>query len=357
MKHLVSCFALAATALSALGDDNKFPRRVAGKPLENVTYLHIPKTGSTFENIVFRCACRWQTPPFIEAQTVVLFVRTHCPKSFEHFQSGHRPLPFPVKRPGQVFVTLLRKPWKRVHSGLLHNFHDCPRLQQSKGIEENDLSASVGLNESDVVAYASCVEACAVNMLTGKECGASPRSSSVGAAWTVLQTFDFVGISDYWDLTLQLFSKKFDVDVVETDRLQLRSRRYHEDWAPRFLKKRRMVDDALYDLALVEIFLPALEQSQRDELDEVRDDSIARSQDWNLGNLIAPVLHGPGFITKFNGTKAFASYGQISAADDNAADSSLSPCQAKQHSPPHHGKKHRAHKVHRPQHPCPDLSV
>ena len=67
---------------------------IGGKQLlHNVTWLHVPKCGSTFNNILFRGACRATTKhPFIEPLTVAFIVTAPCPAAFKRFQSGHNPL-------------------------------------------------------------------------------------------------------------------------------------------------------------------------------------------------------------------------------------------------------------------------
>ena len=61
--------------------------------LHNVTWLHVPKCGSTFENVLFRGACRASTKhPFIEAGLVRDILASHCPTAFNRFASGHAQL-------------------------------------------------------------------------------------------------------------------------------------------------------------------------------------------------------------------------------------------------------------------------
>lgn len=71
-----------------------FPQWMRGLPgnfpAAKVIWLHIPKTGSTFENILFRAACRVQlSAPFQEPSDLKALIRRLCPNSFEIFENRH----------------------------------------------------------------------------------------------------------------------------------------------------------------------------------------------------------------------------------------------------------------------------
>ena len=85
---------------------------IGGLPLlHNVTWLHVPKCGSTFENVLLRGACRASTKhPFIEAGLVRDVLASHCPTAFNRFANGHGQLRPSDLLEGVQLVTLLRKP-------------------------------------------------------------------------------------------------------------------------------------------------------------------------------------------------------------------------------------------------------
>lgn len=120
----------------------KWHRAVRGPPLENVVYMHVPKTGSNFQILVLRAACRVELQlPSIEPSTMKELTMTHCPDAFRHFASGHAPLrPVHAAQNDSILITMVREPGARAASGFFHNLHDCSSMQKRLGIRENDFN-------------------------------------------------------------------------------------------------------------------------------------------------------------------------------------------------------------------------
>mmetsp|Transcript_13342 Transcript_13342/g.41152 ORF Transcript_13342/g.41152 Transcript_13342/m.41152 type:complete len:287 (-) Transcript_13342:27-887(-) len=95
-------------------------------------------------------------------------------------------------------ATVLRRPEQRVISGFHDGFHSYH-----------------GKDEPDLPAYAAAVEGCAVRMLARKQkgspCGAAPAPTPAeeAAARKTLEAFQFVGITEEWDLTVCLWHATF----------------------------------------------------------------------------------------------------------------------------------------------------
>jgi len=224
-----------------------------------VIWLHIPKTGSTFENILFRAACRVElSMPFQEPGELKSLIRRLCPNSFEIFENGHYSMDASYYAVGAYFtaVTILRKPWARTLSGFRHNLHDCPQMQREFGIDENDPKSASAFYRHNVTPptvrrYVKCVSGCASRMLTGLPCGKTiqhPTVSDVPMATTRLRSFSFVGITEYWNITLRAFSARFSVPIVpHIDASVLRMARTRVDaWVAAEMQQMSFVDTPLY---------------------------------------------------------------------------------------------------------------
>lgn len=228
-----------------------------------IWHLHVPKTGSSIEPLVFRAGCRILLQKhFTEPGQVSDEIKANCPDAFAFFKSGHAPLPNgqPIEN-HVVYITMLRTPWRRTLSGLFHNFHDCTKLQRAYHVREHDPEAferivlAKGINTSTIVDYHSCVQGCMTKMLTGTMCGQDETvdDDRVQRAIQVLRGFTFVGITDYWHATVWLFSDMFDIPVTKSDLDIHRPSRFNrttkEDAAVQ-LQNMTYVDDTLFAVAL-----------------------------------------------------------------------------------------------------------
>ena len=232
--------------------------------LHHVSYVHVPKSGSGFANIIFRAACRAKTTlPFLEPHEVHCIVRRHCPDAFVSFDWGHAPLQQPLL-PTTMAVTLMRAPWRRVLSGFFANLHDCPWLQTLANVTEHRPTPATApfytkIAPAHVKAYATCVGGCATRMLTGHLCGGGQRAVASEAALApqalvTLRRFAFVGVTDEWTRSLTAFSRAFNVDVVASDAAVRRpGARPASDAAARveaIVKAAKLTDAPLYAEAL-----------------------------------------------------------------------------------------------------------
>jgi hypothetical protein len=127
-------------------------------------WMHVPKSGSSFLNVVFRAGCPnggLSPKPVKEASWLHKRIRNQgCSQNFSHFQSGHQPLS-PATTP-RSFVTLFREPLSRALSGFYHNYHDCGDLQKNTGVAgEATYRASVyePTNRTKLLYYARCTGA------------------------------------------------------------------------------------------------------------------------------------------------------------------------------------------------------
>ena len=216
---------------------------IGGLPLlHNVTWLHVPKCGSTFENVLLRGACRASTKhPFIEAHDVHDILASHCPTAFNRFESGHEQLRPSDLREGVQRVTLLRKPASRATSGFFAGLHSCrtmqhlisPRLSPGgwactiRAPPEtrawcNPQTAPPGsfyatFTDEMVREYARCISGCAANMIAGRYCEANASATIVSEAVNRLRGFEFVGIQDDWNATIETFGCRYAVPLHPSD--------------------------------------------------------------------------------------------------------------------------------------------
>ena len=149
--------------------------------LRNVSWLHIPKTGSTFAASIFRAAARRSCEPFARALSPR---RRRCIRSsrwraraFRYFASWHTPLSQAAAEECVTHqrhcVSVVRAPAERVESGFYHAMHDCTWLQQAHGLSESGLNRTFYATFADETPklYAHCVGGCSSRMLTGRPCG------------------------------------------------------------------------------------------------------------------------------------------------------------------------------------------
>ena len=117
--------------------------------LRNVSWLHIPKTGSTFARLIFRAACgvvpaNHSHELFTEASAMHPIIALACPGAFRYFASWHTPLSQAAAEECGTHqrhcVSVVRAPAERVESGFYHAMHDCTWLQQAHGLSESGLN-------------------------------------------------------------------------------------------------------------------------------------------------------------------------------------------------------------------------
>jgi hypothetical protein len=252
--------------------------------------MHVPKAGSTFQNIFFRAACRILIPtPFLEAHEVQHLEATRCPHAMRRhgFGDGHPPASMPADfNRGRVLVTMLRKPWRRALSGFYHMLHDCPQMQKRYGVSEHGRHVRVGdpnvrvgrsrafyanITAFVVREYAACIGACMTRMLTGFRCGDERAPVRVELALWALSRAGFVGITEEWNATIELFAARFHAPTLPFDFDVQRQQRYNDEargWVRALLEATPFVDDTLYARARAMLN------------DALRDKRAGRDGDW-----------------------------------------------------------------------------
>jgi len=186
-------------------------------------YLHVPKTGSSFQRVLTATFCpecgAVLLPILFSSSSPCKKTLAKCTARFRSLRPGHSS--FRGGDPSNL-VFLLRDPIERIVSGYFHNYHDCGRLQKSYGISPHSQSAAKFLRaqveavEGGIVDYSSCVNGCAVNMLNGRKCGSrKPNKREVSLAMNRTQNAAFVGLTGSWEETIELFLRIFDVNFRE----------------------------------------------------------------------------------------------------------------------------------------------
>lgn len=196
-----------------------------------VAWVHIPKTGTTFVNTLIRSVCAPSFVPFEPGGSQHDFwsVSRNATHDFSsgkdsgmrlsmcNFTSspqyngyasppGHRGFGSFASLASHG-VTVLRQPEQRVISGFHHNFH-------SYDVNHH--------GEPSLAVYARAVAGCSVRMLVrgsrpessdrGKAaCGHAPPPSQteVEHAKAILSAFQFVGLTEEWDMSVCLWHARF----------------------------------------------------------------------------------------------------------------------------------------------------
>lgn len=194
---------------SILGD--AFWKRVPQLNPKKLSWLHIPKAGTSFANVLVTWGC-----PSLPAKAVVdetysdeygmfvpNFMHMHtkeCAPGMTLCGSGHMPLKDHTcldysQHEGQ-FVAMFRQPEQRIVSGFFHNLHD---------VDEKSL---------DLPSYSRKISGCSVRMINGYSCG---NKEGIKMTEQLVETaldrledgFAFVGLTEEWALSVCLFHKMF----------------------------------------------------------------------------------------------------------------------------------------------------
>lgn len=227
MVHSIDAVHRCATKAQASENVTWWRLSASYTTLRHVVWLHVPKSGSGFANLLFRGACSAEAAhPFLEPVEVTCIVRMYCPDAFRAFDWGHAPLQQPLL-PSTMAVTLVRTPWRRALSGFFANMHSCQWLQANANMTDHrPLPATAPFystyRPAYLRAYATCISGCATRMLTGHICGGGQRAVAGEAklapqALATLRKFAFVGVTDEWNRSLHAFRRAFAVPIRESD--------------------------------------------------------------------------------------------------------------------------------------------
>lgn len=173
---------------------------------KRVAWIHIPKCGSSFANVIISWACpdvpddKLVDVPWIDAvwQDMKKNLGGECVKKLD-LGVGHQGI-VPTgehnawsKSKGH-FVGMFKKPEQRIISGFKYGRH------------------GIGGKTIQLVPYAQRVAGCAVRMMTGRGCNAEDKMGPEDvkkAIRVVDEGFAFAGLSEEWDLSVCLFHTMF----------------------------------------------------------------------------------------------------------------------------------------------------
>lgn len=189
-----------------------------------LSWLHIPKTGTSFANSLVSWACSDIAEDDAVDQTysddsgafLWGFMEAHPGKCLEGFEmcGGHAPISddvddncnsWPAKRGN--FIAMFRQPEQRMISGFHQNCHD------------------VDGNEHSLHHYSRMVAGCGVKMMNGNLCGEDVQVTDdmlAHALWRLSDGFAFVGLTEEWALSVCLFHAMFGGDCHEREFLNVR---------------------------------------------------------------------------------------------------------------------------------------
>lgn len=200
--------------------------------VKTVAWLHIPKTGTSFANILLSYFCpelpenlwiddsysdRWDRyiPKFMSKAG-----HKYCPSKFNLCSADH----VPIYKHGSCmgwskhfpnFVAMFRQSEQRIISGFKHNLHDCSNKKLS------------------LPEYARVVAGTGVRMMNGLypgRTGHKVTQDMVDTAIDRLETgFAFVGLTEEWALSVCLFYKMFGGKPSKRDFLDVRQGANHSD--------------------------------------------------------------------------------------------------------------------------------
>jgi hypothetical protein len=194
--------------------------------VDPIYYLHVPETGAGFATTVAHHGCVGAIPEDVSVVEPSEFFDAWgsvCSSSrFAYFQSGHDPLPVNLESFMSHVVVMFRDPSQRILSGYYNGFHDCMDLQEKYScvadpagnlkcegdVRMRDGSFMRDPERAPPIEYASCVENCTTNMLTGRRCE-DKGPSDVERAEEIIDEIGFVGLSEEWALSVCLWHRKY----------------------------------------------------------------------------------------------------------------------------------------------------
>ena len=208
-------------------------------------WLHIPKAGTSFGNMLVKWACPWQdveTP----VKTTETNLTNQCSRLFR-IDPGARPhlsiadhisLENRTVDELQNVFTILRSPKTRLASGYhmktggkyleFSEEQICADIRSSPKLSRLAHSA-LGVQTRMIIGQPMTTrwpqsKNAAFMFYSSKP----PTAAEVELACLNLHLFAFLGVSDYWDATVCLFHKMYGGTVLESDSVHLRQGRYTE---------------------------------------------------------------------------------------------------------------------------------
>jgi len=277
--------------------------------IEPLFWLHIPKTGSSFATSIVHLACGDKiVEDVIVEEPGFGYWDFRCGSGhFLYFRSGHAPLSEGVDLSKVVMMS--RAPKQRIISGYFHNLHDCGPLQGKYKLLENGSPWSVdGVVDREILMeYATCVQGCETNMLTGHECASDIRDSQsyVQEALKRLPKLGFVGLTAHWDSTVCLWHAKLGGECLPSEFKNLRVGVAREE-------------NSSYDESVYEGSFKPIDEAIHEHAEEVFVNDMVKHEvsPYSCATRFCPRM---AHLFDSSGTRDFATYMRKYGIDVNAA--------------------------------------
>jgi len=198
-------------------------RQALSRPRKHYRWLHIPKTGSAFINLVARYACPSLVGSNITFVTALNFTRWRSMRSPQTIPvssddatcagllppwAGHIPVR-EHERDQRLLLGIFRAPSQRLISGFHHTEYSMPQSMIAPGMPREQRATLQHAAIGDPARYAQWpgIASCTTKMLLGWPCASSRHVSSadVERAIRVLDRFAFVGLLEHWVVSVCVF--------------------------------------------------------------------------------------------------------------------------------------------------------
>lgn len=201
-----------------------------------VTWLHVPKTGTSFHNTLANWGCDVASdgsnssfrPP---TASTFLKDRSCNVSTFRRFEAGHAPIARNIDAMAMHHVvTMARNPRNRLLSGYVHQLHDCHALQREFNCAEHKPKLKcIDRYDDDLMArYSKCVGMCSTAMLLGERCNSDidwPNTPSNAPQWYA-DNIGFVGLTEFWNVSVCLWHIMYGGKCIPEEMLNLRPGNY-----------------------------------------------------------------------------------------------------------------------------------
>jgi len=205
--------------------------------IQRLAWLHIPKSGTSFANVLLGTGCPGLDDGDImdvsfanaDGQMVGNFMSSHCHRCIAGFRlcPGHNPVGAACNEWSQHeghFVSMFRSPEQRLLSGYYAKRHG---LRDYTGPFDET---------HPLMSYAKLMQGCTTRMLIGLPCGIShpstpphvPTENQTQLAISRLSGFAFIGLTDQWELSVCLFHAMFGGECQSREFANVRPHSYYE---------------------------------------------------------------------------------------------------------------------------------
>ncbi|CAJ1352311.1 unnamed protein product [Effrenium voratum] len=223
-------------------------------PLRNIQWLHFPKAGTSFMATIWNYACARRTPLDLgvspratpgceQCYDMALMDRypadEFCDDGYlsEGFHTQHTPVSLDLKQQNDWnIIGMFRRPSQRVISAFFDTLH-------ATGMTEDEYTALMqacgpeGNNTASCYARYPGIAGCMSRMLTGETCAQSGVDSAnfdsgkakIPEALQMLQEMTFVGLTEYWDLSICLFHRMFGGNVSVSQLVDFHQGAVHDE--------------------------------------------------------------------------------------------------------------------------------